>query len=239
MVPAAASGEENQPVCPEVPESSAPEKTAPTGKTAFLIGSMRGIDGNSGKLAGKLTALLKEAPAIIELKRYLQDLPGLVKELEEVETLVLCLPLYVDGLPAQVIRFMECMEREYQGGPKKVYLLANMGLYESRQLVNLFSAVRQWSVKMGFSYDGGLGVSAGEMIGALLDVLPYRFWVTKDVARGTEQLAAAILSGQRCEDLYVEPYAFPRALYNAIANSGWNRSAKAAGLRPRDLYRQL
>ena len=239
MVPAAAGSEESRPVCPEVPTSAAPGKPLTTGKTAFLIGSMRGIEGNSGKLAGKLTGSLKEAPEIIELKRYLQDLPGLVKELDDVETLVLCLPLYVDGLPAQVIRFMECMEREYQGGPKKIYLLANMGLYESRQLVNLFSAVKQWSAKMGFSYGGGLGVSAGEMIGVLLGVLPYRFWVTKDVARGTEQLAAAICSGQKIQDIYVEPYAFPRSLYNAIANSGWSRNAKAAGLRPRDLYRQL
>ena len=163
----------------------------------------------------------------------------LMKEFEDVETIVLCTPLYVDGLPSQLIRFMEKYEREYTGGRKKIYVLANMGLFESRQLVNLMSAVRQWSDKMRFEYNGGLAVSAGEMIGPLTEAMPFGKWVTKEVAEGTNRLAGAINRSEKIEDIYTDAYRFPRWLYIAIANSGWKRMAKAAGIDPKELFRRL
>ena len=155
--------------------------------------------------------------------------------LEDVETLVLCMPLYVDGVPSQMIRLMELFEQAYKGGSKKIYLLANMGLYESCQLQSLFGAVKQWCVKMNFSYCGGLGISAGELLGELMVHLPFRFGATKKAAEGMEQLAKAVNSGSTLSDIFAEPYAFPRALYIAIANLSWNRTARANGLRPGDL----
>jgi hypothetical protein len=138
-----------------------------------------------------------------------------------------------------MIRLMERFERRYRGGRKKVYVLANMGLYESRQLCNLFCAVRQWCAAMGFSYRGGLGVSAGELIGALMERVPFRSGTTKKAAEGIDRLAAAIRADEAMEELYAEPYAFPRALFIAIANASWDKAAKRNGLRPADLYRKL
>ena len=54
-----------------------------------------------------------------------------------------------------------------------------------------------------------------------------------------ERLAEAVNSGSMLADLFAEPYAFPRALYIAIANLSWNRTARANGLRPGDLVRRL
>ena len=209
------------------------------GRTVLLIGSMRGLKGNSGKLAGRLAESLTHDPEIITIQSYIKDLNSLVSSLEDAETLVLCMPLYVDGVPSQMIRLMELFEQAYQGGSKKIYLLANMGLYESCQLQSLFSAVKQWCVKMGFAYCGGLGISAGELLGELMVHLPFRFGATKKAAEGMERLADAINSGSMLADIFAEPYAFPRALYIAIANLSWNRTARANGLRPGDLVHRL
>ena len=211
----------------------------PSGRTVLLIGSMRGLNGNSGRLARKLADSLTSEPEIITIQRYIHDFNSLVNSLEDAETLVLCMPLYVDGLPSQMIRLMEHFELGYQGGAKRIYLLANMGLYESCQLQSLFSAVRQWCAKMGFDYCGGLGISAGELLGELMMHLPFRFGATKKAAEGMDKLAKAIHAGGAISDIFAEPYAFPRALYIAIANANWNRTAKANGLQPSDLYRRL
>ena len=211
----------------------------PSGRTVLLIGSMRGLNGNSGRLARKLAESLTNQPEIITIQRYIHDFDRLVRSLEDAETLVLCMPLYVDGLPSQMIRLMEHFELGYQGGAKRIYLLANMGLYESCQLQSLFSAVRQWCAKMGFDYCGGLGISAGELLGELMMHLPFRFGATKKAAEGMDKLAKAVNTGGAISDIFAEPYAFSRALYIAIANANWNRTAKANGLQPSDLYRKL
>ena len=205
----------------------------------LLNGSMRNIKGNSAKFARKLKASLNTDPEIIDLREHLDDVSGLVQELEKTETIVLCMPLYVDGLPAQLIRLMETFRREYRGGKARIYLLANMGLYESKQLRNLFSAVRQWCADMDFEYCGGLGISAGELIGTLIDQKSFDNISNKKVIEGIECLAEAVNSGKVMEDIFAEPHHFPRWLYIAIANTNWNRLAKKAGIRPKDLYKRL
>jgi hypothetical protein len=209
-----------------------------TGKTILLNGSMRCISGNSAKLACKLSEQLGWRTEIVDLKAYLDDLYGLIGKLENADTIVLCIPLYVDGLPSQVIRLMEAMEA-YRGKTKQIYVLANMGLYESRQLVNLFSAVRQWCGIMCYEYCGGLGISAGELLGTLMDAIPFRVGPTRRAAEGMNKLAEAVRNGRAIEDIYAEPYMFPRLLYIQIANTNWNRTAKRNGISPDDLYRRL
>lgn len=208
------------------------------GRTVILNGSMRNLDGNSAKLARKLAGQLRGRPEIIDLKNYMKDMRPLAGELDSVQKLILCVPLYVDGLPSQVIRLMELLEA-YKGEPKKVYVLANMGLYESSQLVNLFSAVKQWCGKCGFEYCGGLGISAGELLGTLMEVVPFRMGATKKAAKGMDRLSEAINRGQVTEDIYAEPHGFPRSLYIWIANTNWNRTARQNGISPEDLYRRL
>ena len=165
----------------------------------------------------------------------MKDMPGLVKKLEAAPAIVFCIPLYVDGLPSQVIKLMERMERSGTG-PKRIYLLANMGLYESSQLDNLFSAVKQWCSRTGRDYSGGLGVSAGELMGTLMDVIPLRRGTTKKASQGMDHLVRTIDEAETMADIYAEPFAFPRWLYVWIANTNWNRTSRKNGIKPKDMF---
>lgn len=222
-------------------ELPAPERTGDraSGKTVLLNGSMRNKDGNSAKLAKQLAARLEKEVDFVDLKDWMKDIPGLVKRLEAAPAIVFCIPLYVDGLPSQVIRLMEKFEQEYIGGRKKIYVLANMGLYESSQLVNLFSAVTQWSRKMGFDYCGGLGVSAGELLGGLMEMIPFGKGPIRKTSEGMDLLARAINSESKTYDIYAEPKGFPKWLFIQIANVNWDRTARKNGIDPKELYRQL
>ena len=114
-----------------------------------------------------------------------------------------------------------------------------MGLYESKQLVNLFDAVKLWCARAGLEYSGGLGISAGELLGVLAGKLPFGAWPTRKVAAGMRDLAAAIDGDGSVGDIFAEPNGFPRSLYIWIANTNWNRTARKNDLTPEDLYRRL
>ena len=191
------------------------------------------------KYAKQLAKRLEKEVEFVDLKDWMKDMPGLVKKLEAAPAIVFCIPLYVDGLPSQVIRLMEKFEKEYRGDKKKIYVLANMGLYESSQLVNLFSAVTQWSRKMGFEYCGGLGVSAGELLGGLMEMIPFGRGPIRKTSEGMDLLARAINSESKTYDIYAEPKGFPKWLFIQIANVNWEKKKKKNGIDPKEIYRQL
>lgn len=223
----------------DLPAAWVRSEEAPSGKVLLFNGSMRTAKGNSAILAKKLAEQLKTESETALLRNHLSDMAGLFPAVENAKALVLCMPLYVDGLPSQVVRFFETMQREYRGSRKNVYVLANMGLYESKQLVNLFEAVRQWCGAMDFAYCGGLGIGAGEVIGTLMAQSPTGFGVTRDTLKGIASLAEVIDTGGRTEGIFAGPSRFPRSAYLAIANASWTRTAKQNGLDPKELYRRL
>lgn len=223
----------------ERPITKKREEEDPDGETIFLNASLRYVKGNTARLAKKTSSCMFRQNRIVDLMRYAKDLSKLVEELHDVPTLVLCQPLYVDGLPSQLIRFLETFEKTYDGKQKKIYVLANMGLYESRQLVNMFETVKQWCKAMDFRYCGALGVSAGELVGVLLDYGFFGKWPLQTINNALIALAKAIDRNETIEDTYTEPLHFPRSLYIAIANSGWKKAAKRNGIDPGLLFRSM
>ena len=208
-------------------------------RAVLLNPSMRSVNANSYRFAKEFSSRLKIENEILNLHQYMNDMDGLMDRLNAVPVIVLCTPLYVDGLPSQLIRLMERFQKEYHGLRKKIYVMANMGLYESSQLESLFSAVKQWCKAMGFDYCGGLGISAGELLGTLIRHLPFNLGPGASSARGMKKLARAINSSTAMENIYTQPFLFPRFLYIQIANRNWNRTARKNGITPEDLYRRL
>ncbi len=226
-------------VCEERPSLTQREDDDPKGKVVLLNASLRYKNGNTAKLARKLSESLKRENQIIDLMKYRNDLSALMKELKEVPVLVLCQPLYVDGLPSQLIRFLEAFQKEYDGKKKKIYVLSNMGLYESGQLINMFETIRQFCKAMDFDYGGALGVSAGELVGVLMDYNRFGKWPLQKISEGLLAFGKAIDEDAVMEDTYTEPLHFPRSLYIAIANSGWKKAAKRNGIDPKLLFRRF
>ena len=210
-----------------------------TDKLIVLNASMRTKDGNGAKLAVELQKKLKTRSKIVNLSAYLNKSDELIENLLSYSRIVLCMPLYVDGLPSQMIRLMEKMEKGYRAHDKKIYVLANMGLYESEQLINLFTAVKRWCEIMDFAYSGGLGIASGELVGGFLDFSRLDKWPLRQIYKGMNDFASAIDDDKVIDDIYTGTYSFPRWLYIAIANSGWKRMGKANGITEKDLYRRL
>ncbi len=200
--------------------------------------SFRGEKSNSNYFLDRLAALLEEEYEKLQLSHE-KDTDQLAEKWKHADAVVLGMPLYVDGAPAQVVEMMENLYAEYQGafGKLPVYVISNLGFYESRQIEIQLEIVKNWCEKMGMTYAGGLAIGAGEMMGELRNV-PLDQGPNKQTGEGMKRLADAISSKNVTENIFVEPSGFPRRLYKLCADMSWNKWTKINQLPKGALYQK-
>ena len=209
------------------------------GEVLFLNCSLRADQANSKIYLGKLLPKVEGATEIINISAYLQRPEELVQKLLNADRIVLGMPLYIDGVPSAPLRMMEQMDKSGKAGGQKVYVLANMGLYESRQLSNLLGIVKTWCERCDMEYCGGLAIGAGEMMKMMMRGDNYANGPAKNIAAGLEKLADAINASKPVPDIYADAHRFPRALYILAANASWPMAGKNNGLKKKDLLRRM
>ena len=213
------------------------------GSILFINGSLRGERANSKRFLNRIIPDIKGDIDFINLNSYLKNPDELENKILSAEKVVLGMPLYVDGIPSAPLRMMEMIEKcvtlDEAFAGKKIYVVTNMGLFESKQLVNLLSMVKLWCDKCNFTYGGGLAIGAGEMMTGFMDAKNIDGGPTRNVAAGSRELASAINESKQIEDIYADSNKFPRSLYMLIANSTWPKGIKSNGLKRKDLYRRF
>ncbi len=206
-------------------------------KVILLNCSLRADNSNSKKFLDRLSGDIRGNAESINLSTFINRYDQLVEILAGAQTIVLGVPLYVDGIPSALLRVMEKLEKSEKAGGKHIYIVSNMGFYESVQLKNLMNMVKTWCEKCGYIYGGGVAIGAGEMIGSV--IVSTDNGPAKNAAKALERLSAAINDLKDIDDIYADAYKFPRALYMLAASSGWPRAAKKNGLKRKDLFRQI
>ena len=90
----------------------------------------------------------------------------ILTELADAQSVIFCLPLYVDGIPSHVLRFMEKMEeycKENSLHPN-IYCIANNGFIEGRQNEPLMQSFEHFCTRAGLIWGGGVGIGGGVML---------------------------------------------------------------------------
>ena len=148
--------------------------------------------------------------------------------LREADALVLGVPLYVDGLPAQVVKLFEILLEHYQGAlyDLGVYVVANLGFYESRQIRHMLDMVRNWCMRMGTRYGGGLAIGAGPMVRS---VGPH-----KKLQKAFGDIANAVVEKESMGNVYCDPD-IPRRIYMMAAHKSFKRTARKNNLDPKEI----
>ena len=101
-----------------------------------------------------------------ETLRTPADHNRILEQLRDAQAVVFGLPLYVDGVPSHVLRFLEKMEtfcRE-NGLKFRVYCVANNGFIEGKQNEPLMQVVENFCVRAGLVWSGGVGIGGGVML---------------------------------------------------------------------------
>ena len=214
-------------------------ETMEAGRLVMLNCSLRADNANSKKFMKRILPLLETEAEIRNLSSYLAHPEKLVELLLSAEKIVLGMPLYVDGVPSAPLRIMEMLEKSGKAAGKKIYVVANMGLYESKQIKHLLSIMKTWSEACGSQYCGGLAIGAGEMLKMMMRSENIENGPSKNMAEGVKKIAAAINAGKAMDDTYADVHKFPRGMYIFAANASWPMDAKKNGLKKKDLFRQL
>lgn len=103
---------------------------------------------------------------VTEKLRTPADHARILEQLRDADSIVFCLPLYVDGIPSHVMRFMEglevfCKEHSLHFS---VYCIANNGFIEGKQNEPLMRAFEHFCARAGLSWGGGVGIGGGVML---------------------------------------------------------------------------
>ena len=218
-------------------EAPAPVEPVSAARTVLLNCSSRGKNANTAMFLGQLAGNLKEPFEQLELALHLREPEMIAAKLLGAAQIVIGAGLYVDGPPSQLLRLLERLEAMGGMEGKRIYAVVNMGLYESRQLRNLLHTLRLWCARTGAVYSGGLAIGAGEMYDRVARI-PFETGPGRNIALGANRLAKAIDAGEAVEDIYADPFAFPRMAYVAAANLSWPGAGKKNGLEEEELYRK-
>ena len=113
-----------------------------------------------------LQSLFVGGEKVKEKLRSPADHARILEQLRDARAVVFGLPLYVDGVPSHVLRFLEEMEvfcRE-NGLKFRVYCVANNGFIEGKQNEPLMQVFENFCVRAGLAWGGGVGIGGGVML---------------------------------------------------------------------------
>ncbi len=168
-----------------------------------------------------------------------EDLWRLLLEINECNMIIVSSPLYIDCLPAHVIRVFEFLHQHKTDITSQnihISVIINCGFPESKQNASALKIYKCFTEKMDFTWAGSLSLGMGGFInGRNLQALGGR------VSQIHEALDCA--AKDLIEDNYISKDAqllfdkkiIPHWLYRFGGNIGWNRQSRKNGLHKKDI----
>ena len=113
-----------------------------------------------------LQRLFVRGEKVTEKLRTPADYARILEQLKDAQAVVFGVPLYVDGIPSHVLRFLEEMESYCKENSLRlnVYCIANNGFIEGKQNEPLMQAFDHFCSRAGLSFGGGVGIGGGVML---------------------------------------------------------------------------
>jgi putative NADPH-quinone reductase len=194
-------------------------------------------------LLGRLAALgcSTEVRFAHQVMRSPERTSEFVREVQGSDVFVIAFPLYVDGLPALVIKALEAISAELgQGTPNRsagsqstgargprVLAIANSGFPEAAHNRFSLDCCRLFARQAGLEWAGGLPIGGGGALSGRL--LEQAGGMAANLRKALELTAAALDRGEAATDeavtLASRPM-MPVSLYLMAGNAGWVLTAR-------------
>jgi hypothetical protein len=211
-------------------------------KALLLVGSPKAEQSTSASLGNYIISKLEESGMTSEklfIHRVVnreEKVKNLLNEIEAVDLIILTFPLYVDSLPAPVIKAMELIKDNRTSLNSKKHqnfiAIANNGFPEASQNDTALKICRNFSKECGFIWKGGIAVGGGGTInGVPLLEKPGMF---RNFIRGLDLVAQALKDDkeipQEAHD-FISKKLIPDSIYRFIGNYSWRSQAKRYGVK--------
>jgi multimeric flavodoxin WrbA len=203
----------------------------------LLIGSPRGEGSTSASLGNYLISKLEtsgiktEKGFIHRLVNRPEKIQDLFSMVNRADLIILAFPLYVDSLPAPVIKAMELIKNEIErtknNKSRDFIAISNCGFPEASQINTALDICQIFANESGFIWKGGIAFGAGEAVHGI--PLEERGGMVRHVKEGLDLTAEALKEGKKIPpqaiDLISERL-MPITLYKTMGNLGWKIRAR-------------
>jgi hypothetical protein len=212
-------------------------------KALLLIGSPGNLRSNSNQIGQYLVRRFGDAgwdadtECICQVVRDEDKLRSVINKIDGSDLVILSFPLYVDSLPAPMIRFLEILNDRRKGMQRmdqRMMAVCQSGFPESHHNDYALRVCSIFARDAGFRWVGGLSVGGGGAIGRR--DLQEGGAMLRNLRRALDLTGAALVEGRdvpsESKELTNKGIA-PPWLYNWIVNRMWKRDAMNNGVDPR------
>ena len=206
-------------------------------KIIIINGSPKTIKSNSEILGNYLFPLLKENNIKKYYSIYFQLNDKTKNEIYNSDVLIFIFPLYVDGIPSNLLKLLVKFEKENVVRPKtKIYCIVNNGFYEGKQNFLALLHMKNWCKKVNAKWGQGIGIGSGEL-------LPYlkKFKLGQGPLKNLEKIlnrfSRNILTLNSDKNIYITPN-WPKSLYFIQGSISWILKARKNNIKIRELFKK-
>jgi hypothetical protein len=207
---------------------------------AVINGSPKKQDSASGMLINQIKSLMPTKIQIYQAVKLAEPQnQEWLEQILEADVLLIVTPLYVDSLPAPLIKTLtlieQAAERVDAGNTRplpKVYAICNCGFFESEHNRLALTILENFATRAGMIWGYGLGIGGGGFIASLSDMSKGPAAnVYAALCTLAQAMQDAIQDGSgREQNKFIIPK-IPRFLYKYGGNRGWRQMAKKYGTR--------
>ena len=207
----------------------------------LLVGSPKSGRSTSQSLGGCFLEKLKEkgfetgSISVYPLLRSAGGMRELKEAVDTADVVVISFPLYVDSLPAGLIRALEgiAMHRKNSDSPRKqkLVVISNSGFPESQHMDTAIAICREFARETGMEWLGGLSLGGGASIDG--KPLAKAGGMVRNVISALELAASDIAEGKPLSDETLSVMArpmMPSWTYTFFGNLGWLIRANKFGV---------
>lgn len=209
-------------------------------KVLILVGSPKAAKSTSGALAAFLSECLVgkgmevEQMRIVSSVKSTEGLERLYASLGAADAVVLCSPLYIDSLPAPVVKMMEqiALRREGADSTRRPAFIAvsNSGFPEAFHSEISLAICRKFAAEAGLEWRGGLALGGGEAIAGepLRTAGGKARFVRRSLELTADAISADVAVPEEAIRLMARP-SIPKWMYLLIGGIGWKWRALRKG----------
>lgn len=204
-------------------------------KIALINGSPKSKNSASGELLNELKPRITNSAIINEFcfnKPQIDDTT--ISQLNDCDVWVFSFPLYVDGVPSQLLSCLYQIEKSSVVNKNiMVFGIVNCGFYEGKQNAIALEILKNWCDKLKLQWGMGVGLGGGGGL-AQMQFAPLGVGPKKTLGKAFFTLKNNIESKTTAPNIYLS-IDFPRWLYKAFAQMGWKQMIKKNGGKAKDL----
>ena len=206
-------------------------------KIIIINGSPKTIKSNSEILGNYLFPLLKENNIKKYYSIYFQLNDKTKNEIYNSDVLIFIFPLYVDGIPSNLLKLLVKFEKENVVRPKtKIYCIVNNGFYEGKQNFLALLHMKNWCKKVNAKWGQGIGIGSGELLPYLKN-LKLGQGPLRNLEKTLNILSRNILTLNSDKNIYINPN-WPKSLYFIQGSISWILKARKNNLKIRELFKK-